>query len=280
MKIHTAMRIIRVSLIFFLLFFAFSSLQKMQSAENDGAQSSETAEPAASPESARPSSKSNDSIIGLILAGGIVGHVIILLSVIAVALMIEHVLTIREKILIPPGFADEVARKLQEGRWSEAAVQCRENQSVLAAVLTAGMSEWDLGWNSVQRGVEDAISEQAARLYRKTEYLNLIGNIAPMLGLLGTVIGMVMAFRDLAADTEGFQRAGDLAQGIYLALITTVEGLIVAIPALGAYAIFNNRIALLIAETTYVAEQVLRPVKRKLHAATRTAPLKKTEPRQ
>ena len=204
------------------------------------------------------------TFIDLILAAGIIGHTIILLSIVAVALMIEHFLTIREKVLIPPGFADEAAKHLNEGKWNDAAKLCRDHPSVLGIVLTAGLKECEIGWDSAEKAVEDALAEQAARLYRKTEYLNVIGNIAPMLGLLGTVVGLVIAFHDMAT-LEGYQqRAGDLAAGIYLALITTVQGLVVAIPSLAAYAIFNNRIALLMAETTYIAEQILRPVKKRL----------------
>ena len=204
------------------------------------------------------------TVIDLILSAGMIGHTIILLSVVAVALMIEHFITIREKVLIPPGFADEVVKQLNEGKWNDAAKLCRDDPSVLGIVLAAGLKECEIGWDSVEKAVEDAMSEQAARLYRKTEYLNVIGNIAPMLGLLGTVVGLLIAFHDMAT-LEGYQqRAGDLAAGIYLALVTTVQGLIVAIPSLAAYAIFNNRIALLIAETTDITEQILRPVKKRL----------------
>ena len=204
------------------------------------------------------------TVIDLILSAGMIGHTIILLSVVAVALMIEHFITIREKVLIPPGFADEVLKQLNEGKWNDAAKLCRDDPSVLGIVLTAGLKECEIGWDSIEKAVEDAMSEQAARLYRKTEYLNVIGNIAPMLGLLGTVVGLLIAFHDMAT-LEGYQqRAGDLAAGIYLALVTTVQGLIVAIPSLAAYAVFNNRIALLIAEATDIAEQILRPVKKRL----------------
>jgi len=241
------------------------------------AQESETVAPTQTSEVQNTSAENNAgksikdyTVIDIILAGGIIGHTIILLSIVAVALMIEHFMTIREKNLLPPGLADEVAKNLNEGKWNDAAKLCRDDPSVLGIVLTAGLKECEIGWDSVEKAVEDAVAEQAARLYRKTEYLSLIGNIAPMIGLLGTVVGLLIAFYDMAS-LEGYQqRAGDLAGGIYLALITTVEGLLVAIPSLSAYAIFNNRIALLIAETTYVADQILRPVKKKLAKARST----------
>jgi biopolymer transport protein ExbB len=84
-----------------------------------------------------------------------------------------------------------------------------------------------------------------------------------MLGLLGTVVGMVIAFQQMA-ESSGYGHAADLAEGIYLALVTTVQGLLVAIPCLAAHSFFINRIASLISETTFVVEQVLQPIKKNL----------------
>jgi biopolymer transport protein ExbB len=120
--------------------------------------------------------------------------------------------------------------------------------------------------------MEDASQEQAARLFRKVEYLALIGNVAPMLGLLGTVYGLVLAFKRVA-ETQGTALAADLADGIYLALITTVMGLVVAIPALSAYAIFRSRIEQLASEVNVIAEHTFLNYKRSRasqeHAAQR-----------
>ncbi len=205
--------------------------------------------------------KDRKGFFAILQAGGSIGYVIILLSLVAVALIIEHALTIRQKVLMPTGFADEILQMLSQGQLGAALQKCKEGDSILAEVLGAGMAEYEFGWSAVEKATEEAMAEEASRLYRKIEYLNVIGNIAPMLGLLGTVVGMIFAFQNLA-DSEGYARAGDLAQGIYLALVTTVQGLVVAIPSLAAYSIFSNRIAFLIAETTYVAEQVLGPIKR------------------
>jgi len=84
-----------------------------------------------------------------------------------------------------------------------------------------------------------------------------------MLGLLGTVVGMVIAFQQMA-ESAGYGRAAELAEGIYLALITTIQGLLVAIPCLAAHSLLGNRIATLISETTFVAEHVLQPIKKSL----------------
>ena len=125
-----------------------------------------------------------------------------------------------------------------------------------------GISELDFGWNAVEKSIEDALAEQSARLFRKIEYLSVIGNIAPMVGLLGTVIGMIVAFQSVAS-TQGTASAPQLAEGIYQALVTTVGGLIVAIPAIGAFAIFRNRIDQFVAEAAYMAQHVFTSLRRK-----------------
>ena len=231
--------------------------------------------PAGSPED---QTDSPQTFWEILKASGMVGLLIMLLSVGAVALVIEHAMTIRGPVLMPPGLADEVRELLATGRVAQADQRCRMEPSVLAYILGAGLTEVEGGWPEVEKGVEDAIAEQSARLFRKIEYLNVIGNIAPMLGLLGTVMGMIMAFREVAM-TQGAARAADLANGIYLALVTTVQGLVVAIPALAAFAVFRSRVDQLVAEVTYTAQHVLAPLKRRLKGAvpqpsgTQPAPL-------
>lgn len=201
----------------------------------------------------------------ILKAGGVVGLLILLLSIIGVALAIEHLMTIRARVLMPEGLADDVRHLLAEGNVAAADERCRRQPSFLAFVLAAGLAEIEGGWSAVEKAMEDATADQSARLLRKVEYLSVIGNIAPMLGLLGTVIGMIVAFHQVA-DTQGAARAADLATGIYLALVTTVEGLVVAIPALGAFAVFRNRVDQLVAETAYAALHALGPLKRRAGA--------------
>ncbi len=213
-------------------------------------------------------SPAGDSLWDILAAGGVVGMLILLLSLAAVALVIEHLMTLRETVLMPPGLADDVFQLLSSGKPSLAVERCRQQPSFLAFVLSAGLSEVEGGWPAAEKAIEDTMADQSARLFRKIEYLSVIGNIAPMLGLLGTVVGMIFAFREVAA-TQGAARAADLAEGIYLALVTTVMGLIVAIPALGAFAIFRNRVDQLVAEAAYVAQHVFRPLKRQEGAPRR-----------
>ena len=212
-------------------------------------------------ESPQADSGPGQSLEDILKAGGVIGMLIMLLSIAAVALVIEHIMTIRAAVLMPPGLAEEVHQLLAAGKVGPAYQRSRMQPSFLAHVVGAGLAEADGGWPAIEKAVEDATAEQSARLFRKIEYLSVIGNIAPMMGLLGTVIGMIFAFREVA-DTQGAARAADLAEGIYLALVTTVEGLIVAIPSLAAFAVFRNRVDQLVAEVAYVGQHVFAPLKR------------------
>ena len=212
------------------------------------------------------SSEEPSGFLSILFSGGIVGSIMILilllLSFTAAYLIFDHLMTIRRKDLMPEGLSDQVRQCLISGNVKGALEACNSNPSFLSFVLMHGISELDFGWNAVEKSIEDALAEQSARLFRKIEYLSVIGNIAPMVGLLGTVIGMIVAFQSVAS-TQGTASAPQLAEGIYQALVTTVGGLIVAIPAIGAFAIFRNRIDQFVAEAAYMAQHVFTPLRRK-----------------
>ncbi len=202
----------------------------------------------------------------IIFAGGLVGDTIMwllfALSLTAAYLVFEHLISIRRNELIPAELAEHVRQLVSEGRVAEAEQLCRETPSFLAFVLLHGLAEIEGGWPAIEKALEDSTAEQSARLFRRIEYLSVIGNIAPMLGLLGTVTGMIGAFQTVAA-TEGTAGAGDLARGIYEALVTTVGGLVIAIPSLGAFAVFRNRVDQFVSEAAYHAQHVFAPIKRR-----------------
>ncbi len=204
-------------------------------------------------------------LLDIIFSGGVTGFAIIMvllaLSLTAAYLVFEQIMMLRHNELMPAGLAEQVQGLLAAGRAGEADQACRERPSYLAFVLSAGIYEIDGGWPAVEKALEDASAEQAARLLRKIEYLSVIANISPMVGLLGTVVGMIFAFQTVAT-TQGAAGAAQLAEGIYQALVTTVGGLLVAIPALGAFAILRNRVDQLVAEAAYVAQHVFTPLRR------------------
>jgi biopolymer transport protein ExbB len=207
-----------------------------------------------------------EGFFDIVFAGGWVGILIVMLllalSITAAYLVIDHLLTIRRGEIIPEGLGEHVRELLATGMLVEADQACRQKPSLLSFVLLNGIAEIEGGWGAVEKAIEDAVAEQAARLFRKIEYLSVIGNIAPMVGLLGTVTGMIFAFQRVAV-TQGSAGAADLAEGIYQALVTTVGGLLVAIPSLGAFAIFRNRVDQFVAEATYMAQHAFTPLKRR-----------------
>ena len=188
------------------------------------------------------------------------------LSLSAAYLAFEQLLTLRHGEMMPDGLDDEVRELIKAGQFRQALELCAGTPSLLAVIIRQGIVEVDGDWNDVEKAMEDATEEQSAQLFRRVEYLSVIGNIAPMVGLLGTVIGMIVAFQEVAS-TQGSAGAGDLAAGIFQALVTTVGGLIVAIPSLGAFAVFRNRIDQLVAEAAHRAQRALVPIKRRSRVA-------------
>lgn len=223
--------------------------------------------PAGGPEGPAPA-----SVVDLVRSSGGIGLTILLLSIAAVALVLEHIITIRRQTMMPPGLAQDLHAHITAGEFRQAEQACKLRPSYLSYVVLAGLQEVRMGYAAVEKGMENASQEQAARLFRKVEYLALIGNIAPMLGLLGTVYGILLAFKRVA-ESEGMALAADLADGVYLALVTTVEGLVVAIPTLSAFAIFRGRVEQLASEVNILAERVFVNYK---HGAT-NRPLGLTE---
>lgn len=215
---------------------------------------------AADPAPAVPAGPKMMSLGELFDAGGTIGYIITGLSFLMVALIVEHLISLRHNALIPPGLADSIHHHLALRHFEEARQQCQFHPSFLAYVLAAGLRETDLGYNAVEKALEDAAVEQSARLYRKIEYLSVIGTIAPMLGLLGTVWGMILAFMEF--EQKANPQVSELAPGIYKALVTTLQGLCVAIPALAAFAHFRNRIDQLVADGSLTAEAVFADYKR------------------
>ena len=200
----------------------------------------------------------------LLQAGGPIGYTILGLSVCMVALIVEHLVSIRRGSLMPAFLAEQTHQLIAQKQFHQAAQLCNESRSFLGHVLSAGLAETELGYAAVEKSMEDASTEQAARLFRKIEYLSIIGTIAPMLGLLGTVWGMMNAFMEFQLKAN--PQVAELAPGIYKALVTTLLGLGVAVPALASFAIFRNRIDELVAESSLLAEHVFLDFKRSLVA--------------
>lgn len=216
---------------------------------------------------AQPAAPPQIDIQQLFRDGGVIGYIICGLSLAMVALIIEHWLTIRRNVLMPPGLAEEVHRSIVQGQFKAAEEVCKSRPSLLGQMLHAGLTEVDLGYPAVEKAMEDTAVQQSSRLVRKIEYLTLISTVAPMLGLMGTVWGMILAFMEF--ERKANPQVSELAPGVYKALVTTLFGLVVAVPAIAAFAYFRNRIDELVAQTALLAEHVFADFKRAIAARRR-----------
>ncbi len=245
-------------LLLILLLSGGSSLTIAQ--EKNNATPAANAEPAS--EAATPRAP---GFFEILFSGGILGIIIMLAligtSLTAAYLVFDNILTLRKAELMPPQLAEEVRSALTAGQTPQAQAACQARPSLLAFVLNHGLGEVEAGWSEVEKALEDSLAEQAARLYRKVEYLSVLGSIAPMLGLLGTVTGMLLAFQTVALKPGA--GSAELASGIYQALVTTVVGLIIAIPSLGAFALLRNRVDQLVAEAAYLVQHAFAPLKKR-----------------
>lgn len=216
--------------------------------------------PAPDAAAAEAGAAASKTIFDHIESGGSIGYLIIILSFIAMALAIAHVITVRESRLAPAEQIEDLDKLLRAGDVSGAIRYCQseEHDSFLTRVLGSALARCaksPFGFLELKAAVEEAGQIQIDRLHRSTDGIGLISSIAPMLGLLGTVVGMVGAFETIGA-VSGPVKPSQLAGYIAVALITTVLGLIVAIPCTAAYSFFRNRIDRLAEEIGEVIEEL------------------------
>ena len=208
---------------------------------------------ASAPPSLLSSEKPPETILELIVAGGPMNIAFMiglgLFSLVAAAVALERLVNLRRGRVLPGEFTrglEELARR-GERRPEEYDQLCQRNPSPAATILKAGLLRLGRPLTEVEKAMEDAAAREAASLRARVRPLSVISNVAPLIGLLGTVVGMLEAFR--VASQAGLGKAELLAKGIYLALETTVAGLVIAIPALLCAAYFNARTERLLRET-------------------------------
>jgi len=206
------------------------------------------------------------SLLDYLLQAREVGLLIVLLSVFVTAVIITQLFTIRASRLAPEDHIERLDALLGGHDTEGAIAYCEneENRCLLTRVLGGALrrcARSPFGFLEMRTAVEELGEQEVARLQRMTDVIGLAASIAPMLGLLGTVVGMVGAFDTISA-TEGPVRPDSLAGNISEALITTVMGLIVAIPCTAIYTFLRNRIDHLVTEIGGVIEQLTLHIER------------------
>ena len=199
-----------------------------------------------------------------VIAGGpIVWFVLLPMSLITVYLGVEHSLSIRRKKLVPWGIGDRIVaiiRQYGPGQL-EARISEQNDFVSVAAVKALGQGRGD--WLRMRSLLGESLQEQACGLLRRIEWVNLIGNVSPMVGLFGTVFGMIKLFNAIVL-AGGQPQPAQLAEGISVALVTTFWGLFIAIPAMAVHGVFRNRIETLVNDAVVEAENIVPEIRRSL----------------
>ncbi len=182
--------------------------------------------------------------------------VFLAMSITLVSLFVMNMLSARRDTLVPQELIEGFEEKLNEKKFQEAYDLARADESVLGQVLSAGLAKLSKGYNKAIEGMQEVGEEESMKLEHRLGYMALIGNLAPMVGLLGTVQGMISSFQVIALG-GATPKPADLAVGISTALFTTLVGLMIAIPAIAAYNILRNRVARLLLEVGVTSENLM-----------------------
>jgi len=186
---------------------------------------------------------------------GPIGYLIMLMSVIAVALIIENFMTIKREKLAPPDLLDELEALFDGENFQDAVELCEQEKNYLTNVVGAGLSKLGHSFETMQTSIREMQTEESVKLFQKIGWLSLISAIAPMMGLFGTVTGMFVTFGKIASSGGNVSPA-KLAGGIKMALITTMLGLSVAIPVGIAFFTLRNRVIRTSTEINAITEDL------------------------
>lgn len=202
----------------------------------------------------------------IIDGGPIVWFILMPLSVITLHFAIDYCLTIRRKTLLPPEFSAAIIKTVRQFGHKKLTTELTDKTDFVSSAVAGAIRSLTDDRRQIQLQLQmqnviaESIQEQSLKLMRKIEWTNIIGNVAPMIGLFGTVFGMIKLFNEIVL-AGGQPRPDQMAAGISIALVTTFWGLLIAIPALAIHGIFRNRIETLAAEAAVQSEMVLVEIK-------------------
>jgi biopolymer transport protein ExbB len=180
----------------------------------------------------------------------------LIISFTFVAFLVMNLLGLRRDAVCPQHLADAFEAQLNEKRFQEAFDLAKNDESMLGQILAAGMQNLQQGYDKALDSMAQVGEDENLKLEHRLSFLSLVGSIAPMVGLLGTVDGMVASFQVIAMS-ETQPKPSQLAQGISMALITTLVGLVLAIPAVIAFNLMKNRLTRLVMETGQISGNLM-----------------------
>jgi biopolymer transport protein ExbB len=184
---------------------------------------------------------------------------IFILSIIAMTLTIQGFIRNRESVMFPESSNNHIRELIAQKKFKELIEYTETDPSFVSRALNPALKRAP-SFSSMKEAMETALGEQTADQFRKIEYLNIIGNLGPLLGLLGTVMGMIQAFQQMS-DSGGNAKPAQLAAGISTALTHTFLGLALAVPCLAAFGVLRTIVDKLTIRAALVAEEMLLMVK-------------------
>ncbi len=190
-------------------------------------------------------------------SSGLIGFVIIALSLYFTALVIRLYLEFRINEAVPPQLVDKLEQAIKEKKFQEAYDACRDDNSFLAKMVRTGIANLPNGRGEAKEAMNVVAEEVVVGMESKISYLAVVGALGPMLGLLGTVWGMILAFQNIATTVGGQVQPEKLAGNIATALFTTLEGVTLAAPAIFFFNVMRNKVAQIAMETTKVADRTI-----------------------
>jgi biopolymer transport protein ExbB len=218
----------------------------------------------------------------IVSAGWFFGPLLFLVSIGLVTLIVLLAMDLRMGVAVPPHFVDDFTDLVNKRQFKQAFELCRNDNSFVARVLTAGMGRLQYGIDDAREASMNMVESVRAGKDQLINYLGTIGTLGPMLGLVGTVFGMILSFMELSSG--GTPRPEKLAEGISHALVVTLLGIGISVPAIFCHAFFKNRLTRISMDTSNLADDLLTQMyhnsKRAAGSADRTASTTQTaEPR-
>lgn len=201
---------------------------------------------------------SKQSMLGWVYEALGPGYMIIFLAIsfTLVSLFVMNIITSARSKVCPVELVDDFEEMLNNKQYQDAYEMAKEHESVLGAVLSAGLAKLSSGYEQALEAMQEIGEEENMKLEHRLSYMALIGTLSPMVGLFGTVHGMIASFQTIAQGGST-PEASKLAAGISTALFTTLIGLAIAIPAIAAYNIMKNRVARLMLEVGILSENLM-----------------------
>lgn len=200
------------------------------------------------------------TMIEFVKYGATVGYIIMLGSVVALGMSIERGIALKRDAVVPPDVISQLEGLLEEEDYEEAMRVCESQPGFLTNVVAAGLPKVGQGWDAISDSMGEVLDFEATKIQQSIGYINYIANVSPLMGLFGTVTGMIGAFNTIATSITPPTPA-QLAGGIQQALVTTCMGLMVAIPFGAVYFYFRNKVQKMVLEVAAVSGELMERFK-------------------